>query len=90
MWIVRETQQAEIVRALDDETVNARKAGKANAHRKKNDRPDADNFFFMMKNLTLIGYYTSEAGSQEELHEEIIPSRHDACAPLEEESRGQN
>jgi glucoside 3-dehydrogenase (cytochrome c) hitch-hiker subunit len=84
------TQQAEILGALDAEMVKARKAGKANAHRKKNDRPDADNFFFMMKNLTLIGYYTSEAGNQEELHAEIIPSRHEACAPLEEESQGQN
>ena len=44
------------------------------------------NFFFMMKQLTLIGYYTSQIGFEQELHGEIIPSRHAACVPLEEEA----
>ena len=43
-------------------------------------------FFFMMKQLTLVGYYTSQIGFEQELHGEIIPSRHAGCAPLEEEA----
>jgi hypothetical protein len=40
----------------------------------------------MIKQLTLIGYYTSEIGFEQELHGQIIPSRHAACVPLEEEA----
>ena len=29
------------------------------------------------------GYYTSEVGFEDELHEEIIPSDHAGCVPLE-------
>ena len=48
--------------------------------------PARKNFFFMMKQLTLIGYYTSQIGFEQELHGEIIPSRHAGCVPLEEEA----
>ena len=48
--------------------------------------PPERNFFFMIKQLTLIGYYTSQIGFEQELHGEIIPSRHAACVPLEEEA----
>lgn len=43
-------------------------------------------FFQNMKQLTLVGYFTSEAGAKEALHFQIIPSQHVACAPLEEEA----
>ena len=85
-----EGQQAEILKALDAEMIEARKASREIARRRRTDPPDTENFFFMMKQLTLIGYYTSEVGNQEELHEEIIPTRHEGCAPLEEESERQN
>ena len=42
-------------------------------------------FFPMIKQLTLIGYYTSEIGFEQELHEEIIPARHAGCVPLSAE-----
>ena len=41
------------------------------------------NFFYQMKRLTLVGYYTSEIGFEKELGKTIIPSGHDGCAPLE-------
>ena len=46
------------------------------------DAPFAGSFFRMMKKLTLIAYYTSEAGFREELRASIIPSRHAGCVPL--------
>ncbi len=74
-----EKQQAEILQALDDELTDIRLEPQAGTSRKYQ-------FFFMMKELTLVGYYTSEIGFEQELHREIIPSRHAGCVPLEEEA----
>lgn len=78
-----EKQQAEILRALDNEVAAAR--AETDAKMKRNFPPER-NFFFMFKQLTLIGYYTSQVGFEQELHKEIIPSRHAGCAPLEEKA----
>lgn len=40
-----------------------------------------------MKELTLVGYYTSEIGATEELQYEHVPGRWEPCAPLEEIGR---
>jgi hypothetical protein len=78
-----EKQQVELLQALDDEVAAAR--SERDLRRRRN-RPPEKNFFFMMKQLTLVGYYTSQVGFEQELHGEIIPSRHAACVPLEEEA----
>jgi len=78
-----EKQQVEVLQALDDEVA----AGRAEPDvRRRRNRPPEKNFFFMMKQLTLVGYYTSQIGFEQELHGEIIPSRHASCVPLEEEA----
>jgi hypothetical protein len=76
-----EKQQAEILQALEDEVA----AHSEDVRRRRTHPPEKD-FFFMMKQLTLIGYYTSQIGFEQELHGEIIPSRHAGCVPLEEEA----
>jgi hypothetical protein len=76
-----EKQQIEILGALDDDM-----ASRAEDARRRRTHPPEKNFFFMMKQLTLVGYYTSQIGFEQELHGEIIPSRHAGCAPLEEEA----
>ena len=76
-----EKQQTEILQALDDEV-----AARAQDVRRRRNHPPEKNFFFMMKQLTLVGYYTSQIGFEQELHGEIIPSRHAGCVPLEEEA----
>jgi hypothetical protein len=76
-------QQVEILQALDDEVASDRVQQRRGNRRR---RPPERNFFFMIKQLTLIGYYTSEIGFEQELHGEIIPSRHAGCVPLEEEA----
>jgi hypothetical protein len=78
-----EKPQAEILRALDDEVAEARAEVRRGSSRK---RAPERNFFFMIKQLTLIGYYTSQVGFEQELHGEIIPARHAGCVPLEEET----
>jgi len=74
-------QQGSILQAMDDEV--AERA--ANPRRRRNHPPEK-NFFFMIKQLTLVGYYTSQIGFEQELHAEIIPSRHAGCVPGEEEA----
>jgi hypothetical protein len=78
-----EKLQAEILRALDDEVAEARAEIRRGSSRR---RPPERNFFYMIKQLTLIGYYTSQIGFEQELHGEIIPARHAGCVPLDEEA----
>lgn len=77
-----EKSQVEMLQALDDEVA----ASRAPDRRRRRSVPPERNFFFMMKQLTLIGYYTSQIGFEQELHAEIIPARHAACVPLEAEA----
>jgi Gluconate 2-dehydrogenase subunit 3 len=77
-----EKQQVEILQVLDSEVPAARAESELRWGR--NFLP-GKNFFFMIKQLTLVGYYTSQIGFEQELHAEIIPSRHAGCVPLEDE-----
>ena len=77
-------QQVQILNDLDEE---ARvKWEKTFRRRERNATNEEKQFFPMIKQLTLIGYYTSEIGFVQELHEEIIPARHAGCAPLSAEA----
>src|SRR5205823_453431 len=40
-------------------------------------------FFRTMKELTLVGYYTSEAGATRELRHAPVPGRFEGCVPLD-------
>lgn len=44
-------------------------------------------FFLVMKELTMMGYFTSEPGATEVLRYEDVPGRYDACIPFEEVGR---
>ena len=76
-------QQTKILGDLDANLTSSFKDVADPARRKRMTRPPDKSFFFMMKQLTLVGYYTSEVGFEDELHEEIIPSDHAGCAPME-------
>ena len=41
-------------------------------------------FFLIMKELTMMGYFTSEAGAKQALRYERIPGRFDGCVPFED------
>ena len=69
-------QQAEILSALDDEAVDVAASG---AEKKP--------FFRTMKELTLLGYYTSEIGASQELQWIAAPGYFDGCVPMGEIGR---
>jgi len=44
-------------------------------------------FFRTLKQLTLVGYYTSQTGATRELHHAPVPGRYDGCVPLAQVGR---
>jgi gluconate 2-dehydrogenase gamma chain len=48
---------------------------------------DAMPFFRVLKELTLLGYYTSEAGATRELRHNPVPGRFEGCVPLAQVGR---
>jgi glucoside 3-dehydrogenase (cytochrome c) hitch-hiker subunit len=76
-------QQQLLLQALEDEVPEIRAERGAPWEQKfVKDR----HFFYMIKQLTLMGYYTSQIGFEQELHLHLIPPRHAGCAPFEEGS----
>jgi gluconate 2-dehydrogenase gamma chain len=76
-------QQSEILRLLGEELAQAT-ATLANAprgYRGSSPQPD-NNFYLRFRQLTLIGYFTSEPAFTQQLHGEIIPGRYDGCVPF--------
>jgi hypothetical protein len=65
-------QRKELLTELDNEQ-------KKYAKEKK--REDPPHYFTMMKQLTLLGYFTSEPGATQALNYVAIPTRYDACIP---------
>jgi hypothetical protein len=73
-------QQAQILTALDAEVAELRDGEKQGY---TVEATTSQRFFRYMKRLTLVGYYTSEVGQNDELHNPIIPGRYDGCLLLE-------
>jgi hypothetical protein len=67
--------QRAVLEALDREAF----AGRAD--------PLTPSFFRTFKELTLVGYYTSEVGATRELHHAPVPGRYDGCVPLAQVGR---
>ena len=71
--------------ALDKEAkeYQSRKAGLEDIERKKdkNFKGLPNHYFTMMKQLTLLGYFTSEAGCKEALRYIAIPGRYEGSVP---------
>ncbi len=44
--------------------------------------PRETSWFRTMKELTVLGYYTSEPGATKELRHEPVPGRYEGCVPL--------
>ncbi|MGM0506919.1 MAG: gluconate 2-dehydrogenase subunit 3 family protein [Bacteroidota bacterium] len=49
----------------------------------ENSRPSSGTYR-LIKELTLLGYYTSESGATEELRYEAVPGRYEGCIPYDE------
>ncbi len=76
-------QQTQMMMDWDNEAMKYSLAVKA-AKRAKTAQPPPTNFFYTLKRLTIVGYYTSEVGFSKELGATIIPMKHAGCAPLSE------
>lgn len=77
-----EEQQIELLEPLDRESVAIQWA----AFTSRDEAEDLP-FFGMMKEMTLVGYYTSEIGLGQELGYVVVPSRFDGCVPLDDVGR---
>lgn len=73
-------QRTEMLQLVDAEVAGLRDADKQGMHREPT---PSQGFFQSLKRLTLLGYYTSEIGDAEELHNPIIPGRYDGCTMVE-------
>ena len=76
------TQQLELLKELDDELAAWRAQRPIAVKAEEEHALKSETFFALMKHLTLLGYFTSQAGAQQALHYQIIPESHDMCAPL--------
>jgi hypothetical protein len=76
------SQQTEILTAMDAD-IAAERALRTpgNDNRAQLEKPQ--HFFYMMKQLTVVGYCTSEAGAQA-VGYEVIPTEHSGCTPVAE------
>ncbi len=55
---------------------------------KENTDPEAKPFFAMAKELTMLGFFTSEVGATEFLQYVSVPGRYEGCIPIEEAGEG--
>jgi hypothetical protein len=90
------TDRANFLTGLSDVDARARRSGAKNflggskeqqvAILKELDREAyanaAPHFFRTMKELTLVGYYTSEGGATKELQYDPAPGRFEGCVPM--------
>jgi len=83
-------QRTDLLVALDKEqkdyTANRNKQMEADRLNHKNDpkykAPETPNHYFrMIKELTLLGYFTSEIGATKALRYVAVPGRYDGCVP---------
>lgn len=75
-------QQAEILIELGEKMIDEEER-RTEPHPHDDSVIERENFYRMLRRLTLIGYFTSEDGATQALHFQIIPDRVDQCAPLE-------
>lgn len=72
-------QQAEYVKKVHDEAVNA----------ERNTKPAPPRpFILTTKELTMLGFFTSKPGATEVLQYEAVPGAYKGCVPLKEAGNG--
>ena len=77
-------EQAAIVQVFDEELAASRN-GKLYKQVRSWEQTLVLPFFAQMRRLTLVGYYTSQIGQEQELKVEIIPGALHGCVPAEPE-----
>ncbi len=72
-------KQAEFVKKMHDEAVNAERSTKPAPPRP---------FILTTKELTMLGFFTSKVGATEVLQYEAVPGAYHGCLPLKEAGNG--
>ncbi len=83
-------QRIEIVKKLEADALQQRNAGKGvqggngqvDVQLPKDKQKSVTPFFTMLKDLTLMGYFTSEIGCTQALEYVAVPGRYDGCVTL--------
>lgn len=70
-------EQLTFVKKYNEDSVKASK-----------EKPGPKSFFLMAKELTLMGYFTSEVGATKVLQYEAVPGAYKGCIPLKEAGQG--
>ncbi len=65
-----------------DQSTNQNLNGKSNKDEPTEEEFQLDDFYFIMKDLTILGYFTSEPGATQALDYVPIPGRYDGCIEL--------
>lgn len=73
-------ERTQLVKDLVQDTKQQQKEDKKNTSENSSDRIY---FFPLIKELTLLGYFTSEAGATQALSHVAVPGRYDGCVSLE-------
>jgi gluconate 2-dehydrogenase gamma chain len=82
-------QREQALTALGEQMMQEAAAIRDSGYRYRGSTPAPDtNFYYMLRELVLTAYYTSEAGATGELHFQIIPAEHHGCAPVESSEKG--
>lgn len=79
-------QKEEALAKAERDEQNKAKA-KATTREEKEKQMDPP-FFSMMKEMTLVGYFTSEPGATKALEYVHVPGRYEACVPLKPGQKG--
>lgn len=78
---LRSEQQRDLVQRFHEEAVTL--------ERERSPRTDVTRpFILTMKELTLLGFFTSEVGATKVLHHVAVPGRYDGCVPLASVANG--
>ncbi|HRJ28540.1 MAG TPA: gluconate 2-dehydrogenase subunit 3 family protein [Cyclobacteriaceae bacterium] len=90
----KEADREKFITALDDFTATSgflklngekQKAYVLEAHQKAiEEKPEQRPFVMMMKELTMLGFFTSKPGATEVLRYEAVPGYYNGCMPLSE------
>lgn len=73
-------QRTELLTAIDQERVDYNK-------RENKKKEDPVHYFQYMKELTLLGYFTSEPGATKALRYVAVPGRYEGCVPYKKGDR---
>lgn len=75
-------QQQECLAALGAKMTPDPESLRGHSSRSHEILPTDFHFYSVFRRLTLTAYYTSEAGATQALNFQIIPDRHESCAPM--------